>query len=671
MMKFFHLLLLFWCSIPAFSVTLEIEIGRAKVGEQTARSVTLEAKSEDWQEWRIQASTPEIRHGKKRLPSPQIAGALIFRDNRLELRDWQLHTALAKSQFVLSADAIVIENLMGGNARWPSELSLHLREESGRLVVESRWQRQAGLHSQLHAELALSQLADWLSAAGMTGAEQLDGKLSPEITLSQNNGNWQIEGTLNVRQGHWQSPNQLQAIDGMDGVIRFTARQSGKGWSGHISGEVKQGEVLFTPLYFSYDQHPFSFRSDWRYQNDQLNLIDFQAEDGVVNLWADGQYSPGNSSVNALTVHQLSGSAAEIYPRYLQPFLINTVFGDGKWQGSVFFRGRWQAGKGVSDLVAVFNQVTIHDQQERYQFNRIDGQIGEDDGNHPSHLSMADSSYRKLPIGASTLDFSLKDNKISLRSPWRIPIFDGALVIEDLQPLSQKHYRLNAHIEPIDLHELALALDWPEFEGEISGEFPNVTLKNDGMALTQPVQVKVFDGELAMTDLRVDDLFSNTPILHFSVIAQGIDLGRLSTAFKVGKVEGRIGGRVDDMVFVNWQPVSFQADLHSVEGYPEPRIISHEAVQYLTRAGGSSAIIAQFIRLLNVFRYDKLGVKADLNGDVLTLDGVAPAENGGFYLVKGRGIPRLDVIGYEHRTSWSDLLARVKSAIASDGPVME
>ena len=47
-------------------------------------------------------------------------------------------------------------------------------------------------------------------------------------------------------------------------------------------------------------------------------------------------------------------------------------------------------------------------------------------------------------------------------------------------------------------------------------------------------------------------------------------------------------------------------------------------------------------------------------GNRAWIDGI-PAADGGYYLVKGAGMPRIDVIGRNREVAWSDLLARLKS----------
>jgi hypothetical protein len=53
------------------------------------------------------------------------------------------------------------------------------------------------------------------------------------------------------------------------------------------------------------------------------------------------------------------------------------------------------------------------------------------------------------------------------------------------------------------------------------------------------------------------------------------------------------------------------------------------------------------------------------------MDGVAPAPHGGYYLVKGRGIPRIDVIGNSRRVDWPRLVQQLKAATEAQDIVVK
>jgi len=52
------------------------------------------------------------------------------------------------------------------------------------------------------------------------------------------------------------------------------------------------------------------------------------------------------------------------------------------------------------------------------------------------------------------------------------------------------------------------------------------------------------------------------------------------------------------------------------------------------------------------------------------MDGVAPAQRG-YYIVKGGGLPRIDVVGFSRRVDWKTLIQRLKDATAAGAPVVE
>jgi hypothetical protein len=59
------------------------------------------------------------------------------------------------------------------------------------------------------------------------------------------------------------------------------------------------------------------------------------------------------------------------------------------------------------------------------------------------------------------------------------------------------------------------------------------------------------------------------------------------------------------------------------------------------------------------FSYDKLGLGCNLNHGICELTGVATADYG-YYIVKGGGLPRIDVMGYNSRIDWLVLQERLQ-----------
>ena len=77
-----------------------------------------------------------------------------------------------------------------------------------------------------------------------------------------------------------------------------------------------------------------------------------------------------------------------------------------------------------------------------------------------------------------------------------------------------------------------------------------------------------------------------------------------------------------------------------------------------------------FLGLFSTFGYNKLGFGCYLYQGVCQLMGVEAVDNG-FYLIKGGGLPRIDVIGYNSRLDWNVFVNRLNRIAASDEAIVE
>ena len=75
--------------------------------------------------------------------------------------------------------------------------------------------------------------------------------------------------------------------------------------------------------------------------------------------------------------------------------------------------------------------------------------------------------------------------------------------------------------------------------------------------------------------------------------------------------------------------------------------------------GTAAALQRTFLRFFKEFNYDKIGLSCKLRQDVCEMGGVESTATG-YIIVKGKGIPTLNVNGFTQRISLSDLLSRIK-----------
>jgi len=160
------------------------------------------------------------------------------------------------------------------------------------------------------------------------------------------------------------------------------------------------------------------------------------------------------------------------------------------------------------------------------------------------------------------------------------------------------------------------------------------------------------------------------------VIARRLDLELVTSTFSIGSITGRLDADLKGLELFNWSPVAFDARLYTPPGDRSKHRISQRAVENIGSIGGggagvTAALSSGFLRFFDDFNYDRLGLSCRLENNVCAMNGVAPAPNGGYYLVKGKGLPRIDVIGSSRRVDWPRLVQQLIAATKSGGPTVQ
>ena len=120
-------------------------------------------------------------------------------------------------------------------------------------------------------------------------------------------------------------------------------------------------------------------------------------------------------------------------------------------------------------------------------------------------------------------------------------------------------------------------------------------------------------------------------------------------------------------MLVNWLPVRFDASVASSAGSYRKKI-SQKAVQNISSLGGAGAAAAVQRSVMSVFEnfgYDRIVLSCALRNGVCAMDGEVARDNS-YYIVKGGGIPAINVMGYNHSVDWDELLNRLKRVIKSN-----
>ncbi|MES0873922.1 hypothetical protein [Sinimarinibacterium thermocellulolyticum] len=285
-----------------------------------------------------------------------------------------------------------------------------------------------------------------------------------------------------------------------------------------------------------------------------------------------------------------------------------------------------------------------------------------------SQLRWSGGQLGRLPLGPAQLQWRAAGAALALSAPTRIPLLDGSVDIDRLAVSGIGGAALKAEfaarLQPIDLRELCRAFGWPAFSGTLSGHIPGLRLHDRRIELDGALTADAFGGEIRIGALGVTDPFGVLPRVSADIQLRRLDLAALTGAFDFGRITGRLDGDITGLRLIGWAPVAMDAHLYSTPGDRSPRRISQRAIDDIAAVGGgpTGLLSRGVMRFFDDFAYRRIGWRCVLDDGICRMDGIRPSDEGdGYVLVEGRGLPRIDVVGYSRRVSWPVFMAQLRS----------
>jgi hypothetical protein len=361
---------------------------------------------------------------------------------------------------------------------------------------------------------------------------------------------------------------------------------------------------------------------------------------------------------------------AKAWPLYAGPFLASTDFKDLTATGDLSGQVLVQAGSPARVNLAL-RDLTFTDPAGTLEVRSMNGALrwstegtAETDA---TALSFAGGRFYGLPFGAAQLHLQTQGRDARLLKPFTLPILDGGLQVDTFRIRHAGEpgmwLRLDAVVLPIDMAALSKAFGWPVFGGKLAGRIPKAALDDGVLTLGGNLEAQVFGGQITLQNLRLQDALGRFPQFQADIALRDLDLALVTGTFEFGYISGRLGGEVNGLQLFDWRPVAFDARLATPPDYRGDRRITPRAVQNLSSLGGgsgvTSALSGGFLRVFKDFKYRQLGIACHLEQDVCQMGGVAPAP-GGYYLIEGAGLPRINLIGSQGRVAWSKLLRQLE-----------
>ena len=506
-----------------------------------------------------------------------------------------------------------------------------------------------------------------------------DGKVTLEGSAADAGAGTVVDATINLDEVSLTNEASTVVTDGLAAVARLRARLSDASTALELDLSGKKGQVLVNPVLLDFGKNPLELTSRATMKGDilaieslrlmQVDLIDVTGT-GSVNLSGE---IPTVSGDFQLAKFQFPAA----YTSFMQITLATTsVLSDLRTSGSL--TGRLAVrDNGITALQVAPKGLELHDNRDRLHLSQVNGDIHWAPEGAPgapkSTLSWASGGAYGLSGGAATLEFVAKGSGFYLTRPTKLPVFDGALAIDTLalDKLDGENLEVafKGKVEPISMPLLAKAFGWPEFSGTLSASVPGVTLKDNVLTFQGNVESEVFGGHIVGSNIRMQDPLGRFPQFFADVRARDLDLGLLTQTFEVGSITGKLEVDVLGLELFAWSPTAFTARLATPKGDKSRHRISAKAVSSLSNVGGGGGGVVQalqsgVLQFFDEYSYDKLGITCKLMGDVCEMSGIEPA-GVGYYIVKGAGLPRIDIIGSQGRVNWSQLMSSIPTDFSS------
>jgi hypothetical protein len=269
----------------------------------------------------------------------------------------------------------------------------------------------------------------------------------------------------------------------------------------------------------------------------------------------------------------------------------------------------------------------------------------------------------------------LRNNRLIFNQPIRLAIYGGTVEIRNLVWTDlikdPQAFSLSVETKDLQLQKLTEALGWYRFGGTLSGSIPKMELAGNILRSEGRIQIEVFAGHVQLNKTEIENPFSSLPAIKFDARFQNIDLEQASATFEFGRISGILEGTVSDLIITNGQPAQLRADVHTVERPGSSQWISVEALNKITVLSSGrdgSLVYGGMAGLFDNFRYSKMGFKASLKNDRLTLRGIESRDGKEFLVVGSLLPPTVNVISHTHEIGFRDLLKRLEQIRQSDKP---
>ncbi len=543
------------------------------------------------------------------------------------------------------------------------ELSLELRAKSDKLRLDYR----------------IGKLDAKLFAVAVPAGWTLQGLLQAAGRVSFSKGELKTATARGTLTGlSWSSDDGLQVGEAVQGEFNISLKQRVQGWETATALRFSQGQVYSDPFYFEIGKKQPVALSAQVHTDAQWNLFDvdeFSLNHASIELGGSLKWNRAKHRLQTMQAEFAFADLSRAYALLVQPLVIGTALDDIKLKGRL--SGTFSLRDARLDALSVV--IPDADLEQHEGLFGISGLQASVHWKRSGAVSASQLSWRRghaydIDFGGARIGFEALAGVVRWR-PVTLPLLGGELRLSELKLQGllgdAMRWQGQARLQNIRLAALSQAMNWPEMDGSLQAQIPRLHYENNVLNMDGELRVDVFDGQIVIEALRLQDPLGVAPVLETGVRLSNLDLQQMTQVFSLGRIEGSLEGYVRNLQLVGWTLNGFDAYLHSPAQDQRRHRISQRAIDNLTEIGNGVTVDLSktMLRFFEDFAYEQLALKVKLRGGYAFLDGVR-RDKGGYYIVKGARLPRIDVIGRNHKVAWKELLSRIQ-AIRFDEMIVE
>lgn len=304
-----------------------------------------------------------------------------------------------------------------------------------------------------------------------------------------------------------------------------------------------------------------------------------------------------------------------------------------------------------------------------YDFSFTGGSAAPPSGNRTGTVSFDLLEKDHIRVGNFVTPVVFSGNKLIFPDPVNVNVFGGEIRLNGFKAenlfRADMHAATNLDIRHIDIQQMIGQEAPVPLTGIINGNLPVITFQNGTWTARGALIAQIFGGQIKIENMFAGRLLSSSRFLGADASFNHIDLEKLTSSLKVGRMTGLIKGSLKNFSMEYGQPSGFDLLIETDDSRSAPRLISVEAINNLsiisTGSGAISAILGSGLnQFFKNYPYSRIGMRCTLQDDIFKLRGLIH-DSGKEYLVRKALFRGVDIVNQnpDNHISFKDMAERM------------